>query len=238
MNPDHVDFAEWDAAYVLGALSPSDRRAFEAHMQTCDRCREAVGELAPTIGLLSRVDRTRAESLAAEPALPVESGPDRSLRDEVVARARREQRGRRQWWTGGLAAAAVLIAVVVLAVNVAVMPALRGIQNFALESVAGAPLSASVRLADVAWGTRIELTCHYDAVAGGDVPENGWPYSLYVVADDGAASQVSTWRALPGSTARLDAASDLEATDMAAIEIRSLDGKDVFMRVDLDSAGG
>ena len=92
MNPDHVDFAEWDAAYVLGALSPSDRRAFEAHMGTCERCREAVGELAPTIGLLSRVDRTRAASLAADPDLPVESGPDRSLRDEVVARARREER--------------------------------------------------------------------------------------------------------------------------------------------------
>jgi len=28
-------YAMWDAAYVLGSLSPGDRREFEAHMANC-----------------------------------------------------------------------------------------------------------------------------------------------------------------------------------------------------------
>ena len=39
MNPDHARFAEWDAAFVLGALSASERREYEAHLQDCDLCR-------------------------------------------------------------------------------------------------------------------------------------------------------------------------------------------------------
>ena len=32
MNPDHAHFAEWDAAYVVGALSSAERRQFEEHL--------------------------------------------------------------------------------------------------------------------------------------------------------------------------------------------------------------
>ena len=34
-------YAEWDAAYVLGALSPSDRRTYERHLAECAACRAA-----------------------------------------------------------------------------------------------------------------------------------------------------------------------------------------------------
>ena len=237
MNPDHAHFADWDAAYVLGALSPSDRRAFEAHIQTCERCRVAIAEIAPTIGLLARVDRTRAESLVAGGGEHVDAGPEASLRGAIVARARFAARRRRGWWIGSLAAAAAVLAVV-LAFTITIAPDARGIRVLALESVSDAPLSASVELGEAAWGTRIELECRYDAVPGGEAPAEGWPYTLYVVGEDGAASPVSSWRASPGSTARVDAGTDLEVGEIASIEIRSLDGEDVFMRVDVDSAGG
>ena len=45
-TPPPDPYREWDAAYVLGALSPRDRRAFEQHLATCAACREAVAELA------------------------------------------------------------------------------------------------------------------------------------------------------------------------------------------------
>lgn len=35
----------WDAAYVLGSLSATDWREFEAHMAGCPQCRQAVAEL-------------------------------------------------------------------------------------------------------------------------------------------------------------------------------------------------
>lgn len=48
------EFATYDAAYVLGALSPEDRQAFEEHLQECDRCAAAVRELAGLPGLLAQ----------------------------------------------------------------------------------------------------------------------------------------------------------------------------------------
>jgi carotenoid cleavage dioxygenase-like enzyme len=47
------DYAMWDAAYVLGALSDADRREFEAHLDGCTPCRAAVAELTPLPPLLS-----------------------------------------------------------------------------------------------------------------------------------------------------------------------------------------
>src|SRR4029450_13226426 len=35
-------FAQWDAAYVLGALSPAERREFEEHLSSCKSCQAAV----------------------------------------------------------------------------------------------------------------------------------------------------------------------------------------------------
>src|ERR1700740_1910378 len=49
-------YAMWDAAYVLGSLSASDRREFEAHMATCPACREAVADLSGVPALLSQLD--------------------------------------------------------------------------------------------------------------------------------------------------------------------------------------
>lgn len=48
-------FTEWEAAYVLGALSADERAAFEEHLSQCGPCRRAVGELAGVPGLLSVV---------------------------------------------------------------------------------------------------------------------------------------------------------------------------------------
>jgi hypothetical protein len=45
-------YAHWDAAYVLGSLSETDRREFEAHLDECPTCRDAVTELAGMPALL------------------------------------------------------------------------------------------------------------------------------------------------------------------------------------------
>ena len=36
---DSHEYAMWDAAYVLGSLSPSDRLEFEAHLSVCPLCK-------------------------------------------------------------------------------------------------------------------------------------------------------------------------------------------------------
>jgi hypothetical protein len=51
----HDDYADWDAAYVLGALSVSERLEFEEHLSGCVACRGAVAELAGMPGLLAQL---------------------------------------------------------------------------------------------------------------------------------------------------------------------------------------
>ena len=230
MNPDHAHFAEWDAAYVLGALSSADRRAFEAHLETCGDCRRAVGELGPTVGLLSRI------SVAQASAMDHGDGPDSAMRDGVVslARARATRRRRRVWIVS--AAAAALIVVAAVAIPLTVSSVTRPAPSFALESTSGAPLEASVRLTSVAWGTRIELDCRYSDAVAGEIPAEGRPYALAVVGDDGAVTTVSTWRALPGAVARVSAGTALDAGAIRSVEIRTVTDGRVLMRYDLPTA--
>lgn len=61
----HADYADWDAAYVLGALSSAERQDFERHLHSCPRCTEAVSELAGMPGLLARVDPDDVAALLA-----------------------------------------------------------------------------------------------------------------------------------------------------------------------------
>lgn len=46
----------WDASYVLGALSSSERREYETHLAECVRCRSAVADLSGVPALLALVD--------------------------------------------------------------------------------------------------------------------------------------------------------------------------------------
>ncbi|WP_127475772.1 zf-HC2 domain-containing protein [Microbacterium sulfonylureivorans] len=233
MNADHTRFADWDAAYVLGALSAADRRAFEEHLEGCDACRASIAATAPTIGLLSRVAPDRAQSMLAPPV--PDDGPDAAARSRVVELGARDARRRRRArWAGGLTAAAAAVVAIVIAVTVIVAPGPRGVQVVALEPLVDIPLTATVELSDAAWGTRIEMTCRYTEATGDDAPSEGRPYSLVVTAVDGTTSEVSSWRAVPGSTARLSAATALDADEIAAIEIRSLASGRVLMRTELD----
>jgi len=51
----HDDYADWDAAYVLGALPVAERREYETHLAGCAACRAAVAELAGMPGLLAQL---------------------------------------------------------------------------------------------------------------------------------------------------------------------------------------
>ncbi len=224
----HERYAEWDAAYLLGALSAADRAEYETHLQHCETCRAAIAEVAPTLGLLARAPAERAEAMlqTSEP-----ESPDPEHRARVLSFAAAHARRRRRSGILGLAAAAVIVAV---AVSVPITSSLMRAPTttVALEQVVDAPLTATVDLAEVAWGTRIDMTCSYGPAT--DAPADGWAYALVVVGDDGRESVLSTWRAHPGTTARLSAGTALAASDIASVEIRSVATGDVLMRSPAD----
>ena len=96
------------------------------------------------------------------------------------------------------------------------------------------PLVADATLTPVAWGTRIELDCRYTDDGASDAPAEGRPYALVVVARDGDRSEVSSWRATPGSVARLAAGTAVDLDDIASLEIRSLGSGNLLMRATAD----
>jgi hypothetical protein len=225
MNPEHGRFAEWDSAYVLGALSPAERREYEDHLEACDLCSRSVAEIAPMPGLLSRLTVERATALLDESVVALPRVPSPDLAERVRFEYRRRRRARN--WLIATAAAVIVIIASVL-VPLAVTSPESDARTVAMAAVVDLPLEASLTLAPVGWGTRIELECSY-AGDRGDLAD-GRPYGLYVIDRDGRSSEVSSWQASPGSTARLAAGTALDLAEIARIEIRDLGSGTVLMR--------
>ncbi|WP_173924458.1 anti-sigma factor [Agromyces sp. Marseille-P2726] len=228
MNPDHSRYADWDSAYVLGALSPTERREYEEHVEMCDACRRSVAELTPMPGLLARLDTDRAEALLDEGADEMPS-PRPELLDAVRREARRRS-VRRSRTRVALLAAAALVVIAAVAVPLALSRPAADRQSVAFEAVVDAPVTATAVLTPVEWGTRIQLDCTYQADPGDEGPRSGWPYALVVVDSDGRSTEVSSWRAAPGATARLEAGSALGVDEIASLEIRAVATGDVLLR--------
>jgi anti-sigma factor RsiW len=225
------DFSHDDGAYVLGALAPGDRLAFERHLPGCADCARSVQELAGLPGLLGRVPVETLETPTAD-----EPVPD-TLLPALVREVRRVQQ-RRVRLTAVLAtAAAVAVTVGGVTIVRAVDDGNPSATPSAGVSVSSAParpmvpvgtdeMTASLALTSVAWGTRLDLTCDYEA--DGYEEAGGATYALVVRTRDGRVEQVATWRGLPGRTMQLDAATATRREDIASVEVRTADGDRVL----------
>lgn len=209
---EHDRYAEWDGAYVLGALAPAERADYERHLAACLTCQDAVADLAPLPGLLARVDPDTLDS--------VDELPPADLERRLMAAARPP------WWRRtstrvglGLAAAAAVAAVLLVPVVIGHSGS-DPLVHVDLHSAAGAPaspLSASVGLAPEDWGTRVDMVCRYRATG---TSYGARAYALYVVGDDGRTQRVSTWNSAPGDVARTTGSTSLSVGDIARIELR------------------
>lgn len=226
------DFAHDDAAYVLGALSPADRLAFERHLETCDACTRSVRSLAGMPGLLDRVDASVLENPPDDPPLPSTLLP-------ALNRAVEDRRRRRTVVAAGLAAAA---AVAALAVPVVLTsgddaPPVSGpgtssssaeVDTRAMKPVGEVPIQATLGLEAVTWGTRMLITCTYDR-EWADVELPGEvDYLLFVTTTDGRTEQVGSWRSVDGTTMEVPAATSAGRDDIADVEVRTTDGRVVL----------
>lgn len=227
MNSDHALYADWDAAYVLGALGSADRRAFETHLGDCERCRAAVAELASMPGLLSRA-RPETESFgdpSAADGTAIAPGPAVDLVDLVTRRRGRQRAFRRRL----VLAVAAAVAVVAVAVGVPVLVGLpSATASLALAPVEESTMTAVVDLSPVAWGTRISVECAYPAGETWGGEDGPWSYALVVTDEAGRSSQVSTWQAVPGKTVQIDAATAVPLEQIASLEVRKADGETIL----------
>ncbi|HEY4421895.1 MAG TPA: zf-HC2 domain-containing protein [Pseudonocardia sp.] len=199
-------YADWDAAYVLGALSSTERHDYEDHVDGCADCAAALAELGMIPALLRLIpDEDGAAHLTSEAApAPFVVPPGRRMPVKLLAAA----------------AAVVLIGAVATGVVVARRGPTSSEQTVALSAVAASPLRATVSLTPEAWGTDVAMTCTYAGEYGARAS-----YTLSVVGATGQRQVVSRWRAGPGDTTRTSGATDLARSAITRLELRDAQGR-------------
>ncbi len=211
------EFAHDDGAYVLGALAPADRVAYERHLAGCAQCREAVAEIAVLPGLLGRLDPAGLEQF-------LEVGPETSrvpaLLDAARERKRRERsRSRRRYALTALAAAAlaVLAGVGVGLVQSPAEPSKPPVALASMRPVAGTvPVHAEVGLTETPWGTEVTMHCGYDRRAG---HREAYTFRLVAHGPDGATEQIGSWLAAPGDDLRFSGVTRFTKGELVRLEL-------------------
>lgn len=202
-------FRDDGGAYVLGSLRGTEREAFESHLRDCERCREEVHDLEHLPALLALVPPEGA----ADPPPSVLAG--------LLTVVRRREMRRRTWLAGaGIAAAAV--AGLVLSRDLVATPwtdqeVVADGTTVALRAVVPTPVTATVSLVAVSWGTRVDLDCAYP----GEQYAQPVEYALVVHDDEGRSEQVATWTALPGADASVPGATSMRLDQITRVEMTS-----------------
>lgn len=201
------------AAYVLGALAPDERAAFEAHLANCAHCTRAVAELAGVPGLLARLSPT---DLADPPPAPD------TLLPRLLGSVRRHNRRRRLAVV--LAAAAAVLAAVLGTVQLTGTGTGPGAPAVAMHRVADVPLSATVSVAAESGGSVLSMQCHYWGRYAG---AGTWttPYALVVTGTDGVRHRLATWRVGPDGNASVSASVGVPPDRIALIELTTATGR-------------
>ncbi|MEH0937876.1 anti-sigma factor family protein [Micromonospora psammae] len=220
------EFAHDDGAYVLGALAPADRAAYERHLAGCAGCREAVAEVAVLPGLLGRLDPAALDEFLPPP-------PQHSPVPALLDAARRRRRRERSATRGRYALTALVAAAFALVVGAGgasllrpaappSAPTAQAVRMVAMQPVAAkVPVHADIGLTGTDWGTEVTMRCGYDATAG-----YGKAYTFRLVAHgpDGATEQIGSWLAAPGDDVRLSGATRFTDAELVRLELVRADG--------------
>lgn len=221
-------YREWDAAYVLGALSTDERREYERHLTTCDACQSAVAELAGMPGLLMKIDATTAEALVSTvvtenefvlPLAPIQSLADAAIKRKTLVRRR---------FAAGMAAAASVVLVIGLLVGVNIGSSSNpGSTQDAVATtgikVAMVPLGTNAMVVNMhvtkkAWGTQFSWNCVY----GSDSSSWSTPqaYDLVITDASGISTTVATWSQSGSAAKGLVASTGVPLSKIKTIDVR------------------
>ena len=206
-----------DAAYVLGALSPAERAAYEHHLSTCSFCRETVADLSRVPDMLDRLDADEFARLLDPSLTP--APPARSYRPATPPN--------RTFPVRMLSTVAALVLIVVLgggatlwlmnrpdAGNAASGPAI------AMSAVnPNSPISATIRLTATPGGTKVEMVCRYAA------SEKPYTFRLIAYGPDDQSEQLGSWTPKPGAEFPMPGVTHFPVESLDRLELVRFDGK-------------
>jgi hypothetical protein len=202
-----------DAAYVLGALSPDEHAAFEAHLKTCAECTARVREIDTVPALLAGI--TEAD-LVDEPM------PD-TLLPSLMRRANAHHRRQRLLIGSLVTVAAACIAALIVAVwpsSTTPSPASHRFVAVGAQS----PVQATATLTAKAWGTVIDVRCHYLE------EHTKWHFRYDLVAYDrqGKPHMLGDWQLPPDKDIDYRTGTSLTPAQITRLDITLSDGMPVL----------
>ena len=242
--------------YVLGALSPDEREAYERHLDVCPTCRTEVADLAGLPMILGRLDLASAQAVAmggeaalqtitaapaAEPTPregahrwtgPPDVRPAAVLPPRLLdgARSRRaKERNRHRWQVAGAALIAACLAVVaVVALRAAGIGEPATPNYTAMRSlVAYSPVTARLAVDRVADGTEVHMECEYQGTLGPRTQR--WLFKLVAVPKSGDPSELNQWTAGYEDQAEFIGHTALKPDEIQRIELRRADDTPVLV---------
>jgi hypothetical protein len=218
-NAPDDDLAEWDAAYILGALSLEERRTYEGYLAANPARAAELTEFAGMPGILNALSRDEAVALTdlagSAPAQPV---PD-PIPSLAQAAAKRQRRARRTMLGVSVAAAAALV-ITGGVVGATVFPRTTApVQTVALQAMQPTPrggLTAELAVAEKKWGTELNWACQYTK----DWSRNVDSYDIVVTTHDGVQQTVGSWKPAGDEAKGLSAATSIPTSQIRTVDIR------------------
>lgn len=206
----HCEHEHDDGAYVLGALSPAERAAYERHLATCSFCREAVADMSALPDLLSRLDAREFAKLV-EPLSPTPPAPRRN-----------------GWRVRLMSSAAVVVLIALIAIggfawtrdsaSPTTPPPGPAMAMTPVDGVS--PITANLRLSSSTGGTRVEMVCTYSKSA-----PRPWTFRLIAYGPDDQQEQLGSWQAAPGTEFPMKAVTHFAGGSLDRLELVRYDGK-------------
>ena len=213
------NLADWDAAYVLGALSLEERRTYESYLAANPARAAELTELAGMPGILNALSRDEAVALTdLAGAPPAQERPDNSA-SLAHAAAKRQQRSRRTWLAAAVASAAALVIAGGI-VGATVFPnSATPTQTVAMQAMQPTPrggLTAELAVTEKKWGTELNWACQYTK----DWSRNVDSYDIVVTTHDGAQKTVGSWKPAGDEARGLSAATSIQTKQIRTVDIR------------------
>lgn len=231
MNENLDPYNDWDAAYVLGALSMDERRDFELHLVGCGNCAAAVAELAGIPGILTKIDTQDAISLMEAPSVEdlYDVGYEFGLLQKLARAAVEQKRRLRVMRAVGIAAASAVLIVGGIVLGSAIDQTGNPVPNSVPSALVGIPVAMSEVAPEVMtvelsvtrkpWGTRFDWSCNY----GGESKPGYGPqsYDLVITDTNGVETTVASWIATGSGAKGLAAASKVPTANIRSVDIRA-----------------
>ncbi len=207
------DIADWDAAYVLGALSRDDRHLYEAYLAENPGRAAGLTELAGLPGILNLLSCDEALALGELTGDSAADVPALDLMPSLAfAAAKQQRRSRRSVLAAGFAAAVVAIG----ATAISGPQRAEGVALTAMQPTIKGGINAALAITEKKWGTRLDWTCEYVE----DWAKSAPAYDIVVTTVEGVESAVGTWRPASDHASGLAASTDIPTSRIHTVDIR------------------